>query len=132
VLVNPGFGVDTKWAYQELAATRTSVGPLSQAQQALDRQSRMGWVQLIAAAENDFEAPVFAAHGKLREIKQSLQDHGAEIALLSGSGATVFGVFTDEARARHAQAQFMTEKSVKVFIIPTCSGPLTWRYARSQ
>ena len=132
VLVNPGFGVDTKWAYQELAATRTSVRPLSQAQQALDRQSRMGWVQLIAAAENDFEAPVFAAHGKLREIKQSLQDHGAEIALLSGSGATVFGVFTDEARARHAQAQFVTEKSMKVFVIPTCSGPLAWRYERSQ
>lgn len=132
VLVNPGFGVDTKWAYQELAATRTSVRPLSQAQQALDRQSRMGWVQLIAAAENDFEAPVFAAHGKLREIKQSLQDHGAEIALLSGSGATVFGVFTDEARARHAQAQFVTEKSMKVFVIPTCSGPLAWRYEQSQ
>ena len=132
VLVNPGFGVDTKWAYQELAATRTSVRPLSQAQQELDRQSRMGWVQLIAAAENDFEAPVFAAHGKLREIKQSLQDHGAEIALLSGSGATVFGVFTDEARARHAQAQFVTEKSMKVFVIPTCSGPLAWRYERSQ
>lgn len=132
VLVNPGFGVDTKWAYQELAATRTSVRPLSQAQQALDRQSRMGWVQLIAAAENDFEAPVFAAHGKLREIKQSLQDHGAEMALLSGSGATVFGVFTDEARARHAQAHFLTEKSMKVFVIPTCSGPLAWRYEQSQ
>ncbi len=132
VLVNPGFGVDTKWAYQELAATRTSVRPLSKAQQELDRQSRMGWVQLIAAAENDFEAPVFAAHGKLREIKQSLQDHGAEIALLSGSGATVFGVFTDEACARHAQAQFVTEKSMKVFVIPTCSGPLAWRHERSQ
>ena len=132
VLVNPGFGVDTKWAYQELAATRTSVRPLSKAQQELDRQSRMDWVQLIAAAENDFEAPVFAAHGKLREIKQSLQDHGAEIALLSGSGATVFGVFTDEAHARHAQAHFVTEKSMKVFVIPTCSGPLAWRYERSQ
>jgi 4-diphosphocytidyl-2-C-methyl-D-erythritol kinase len=92
----------------------------------------MGWVHLIAAAENDFEAPVFAAHGKLREIKQSLQDHGAEIALLSGSGATVFGVFTDEARARDAQAQFVTEKSMKVFVAPTCSGPLAWRYERSQ
>ena len=132
VLVNPGYGVDTKWAYQELAATRTSVRPLSKAQQELDRQSRMGWVQLIAAAENDLEAPVFATHGKLREIKQSLQDHGAEIALLSGSGATLFGVFTDEARARHAQAHFVTEKSMKVFVIPTCSGPLAWRYERSQ
>jgi 4-diphosphocytidyl-2-C-methyl-D-erythritol kinase len=127
VLVNPGFGVDTKWAYQELAATRTTVTPLSPVQRELDRQSRVSWAQLIAAAENDFEAPVFAAHGKLREIKRNLQAHGAEIALLSGSGATVFGVFADETRARLAQAHFMSDNSMKVFVTPTCSGPLGWR-----
>ena len=127
VLVNPGFGVDTKWAYQELAATRTSVMPLSPGQRELDRQSRVGWAQLIAAGENDFEAPVFAAHGVLRDIKLTLQTHGAEIALLSGSGATVFGVFADEARARLAQTQFAHESSMKTFLVPTCSGPLAWR-----
>ena len=132
VLVNPGFGVNTKWAYQELAATRAAVRPLSLVQRELDRQSRVSWAQLIAAAENDFEAPVFAAHERLREIKQSLQDHGAEIALLSGSGATVFGVFADEARARQAQAQFAGENLMKVFVAPTCSGPLGWRYERPQ
>jgi 4-diphosphocytidyl-2-C-methyl-D-erythritol kinase len=132
VLVNPGFGVNTKWAYQELAATRTAVTPLSLVQRELDRQSRVSWVQLIAAAENDFETPVFAAHGKLREIKRSLQAHGAEIALLSGSGATVFGVFADEARARQARAQFAGENLMKVFVAPTCSGPLGWRYERPR
>ena len=106
--------------------------PLSLVQRELDRQSRVSWTQLIAAAENDFEAPVFAAHGRLREIKQSLQAHGAEIALLSGSGATVFGVFADEARARLAQAQFVGENLMKVFVAPTCSGPLGWRYAQPQ
>jgi 4-diphosphocytidyl-2-C-methyl-D-erythritol kinase len=128
VLVNPGFGIDTKWAYQELAATRTSVRPLSPAQRELDRQSQVSWAQLIVAAENDFEEPVFAAQGKLREIKQTLQDHGAEIALLSGSGSTVFGVFADEARARLAEAQFVSENQMKVFVVPACSGPLDWRY----
>jgi 4-diphosphocytidyl-2-C-methyl-D-erythritol kinase len=127
VLVNPGFGVDTKWAYQELAARRTTVTPLSPVQRELDRQSRVSWAQLIAAAENDFEAPVFAAHGKLREIKRNLQAHGAEIALLSGSGATVFGVFANETRARLAQAHFVSDNSMKVFVTPTCSGPLGWR-----
>jgi 4-diphosphocytidyl-2-C-methyl-D-erythritol kinase len=128
VLVNPRFGVNTKWAYQELAATRTAVTPLSQVQRELDRQARVSWVQLVAAAENDFEAPVFAAHGILREIKQTLQAHGAEIALLSGSGATVFGVFGNEERARLAQAQFVSENLMDVFVVPTCSAPLGWRY----
>ena len=132
VLVNPGFGVNTKWAYQELAATRTAVTPRSPVQRELERQSRVSWAQLIAMAENDFEAPVFAAHGKLREIKQSLQAHGAEIALLSGSGATVFGVFADEAQARLAQAQFVSENFMNVFVVPTCSGPLGWRYERPR
>ena len=128
VLVNPGFGINTKWAYQELAATRTAVTPLSLVQRELDRQSRVSWAQLIAAAENDFEAPVFDAYGKLREIKRSLQAHGAEIALLSGSGATVFGVFEDEARAQLAHAHVASENLMNVFVVPTCSGPLGWRY----
>ena len=131
VLVNPGFGVNTKWAYQELAATRPAVTPLSPVQQSLDRQSQVSWAQLIAAAENDFEAPVFAAHGKLREIKRNLRNYGAEIALLSGSGATVFGVFASEARARQAQAQFANEISMTAFVASTCSGPLVWRDGRS-
>lgn len=132
VLINPGFGVNTKWAYQELTATRTTVTPLSPVQRELDRQSRVSWTQLIAAAENDFEGPVFAAHGKLREIKRSLQAQGAEVAMLSGSGATVFGIFTDEARARLAQAQFVREDFMKVFVVPTCASPLGWRYELSR
>lgn len=124
VLVNPGFGVNTKWAYQELAATRIGVRPLSPVQREFDRQSRVSWDQLICAAENDFELPVFAAHGKLREIRQSLQAQGAELALLSGSGATVFGVFTDEASARRAWAAFASEKPMAAFVVPTCPGPL--------
>jgi len=132
VLVNPGFGVNTKWAYQELSATRTAVTPLSLVQRELDRQSRVSWAQLIAAAENDFEVPVFAAHGKLQEMKKSLQAYGAEVALLSGSGATVFGVFADEVRARQAQAQFLSEHLMNVVVAPTCSGPLGWRHERPR
>lgn len=124
LLVNPGFGVNTKWAYQELAAARSGVVPLSPVQCELDRQAGVSWPRLIAAAENDFEAPVFAAHGALREIKQRLQAQGAEAALLSGSGATVFGIFADEAGARRAQAAFAGEPQLAVFVVPTCSGPL--------
>ncbi|MDZ4732083.1 MAG: 4-(cytidine 5'-diphospho)-2-C-methyl-D-erythritol kinase [Nitrospirota bacterium] len=131
VLVNPGFEVNTRWAYQELAARRTVVTPLSQVQRELDRQSRVSWAQVIGAAENDFEAPVFTAHGILREIKRELQAQGAEITLLSGSGATVFGVFADEARARLAQAQFVSENLMNVFVVPVCSSPLRWRYERA-
>ena len=127
VLVNPGFGVETKWAYQELAKTREAVRPLSSMHEDLDRQACATWAQVVAAAENDFEAPVFARHESLRRIKQTLLAQGAELALLSGSGATVFGLFHDEGAAHKAEAQFAQEKRLKVFVVPTCSGPLTVR-----
>ncbi len=124
VLVNPGFGVETKWAYNELASTRGGVRSLTPLHQDIDHQQRLAWSQLSAAAENDFESPVFAAHGVLREIKQTLLDHGAGMALLSGSGATVFGLFADEAGARRAAAHFSPDNRLKVFAVSTCSGPL--------
>lgn len=124
VLVNPGFGVETKWAYNELASTRGGVRPLGRLHQEIDHQQRLTWSELSAAAENDFESPVFAAHEVLREIKQTLLDQGADIALLSGSGATVFGLFANEAEARRAEAHFLRDNRLKVYVVLTCSGPV--------
>ena len=98
---------------------------LSDQQAALDREREMSWEQIAQAAENDFEAPVFAAHPDLRAIKRDLFTQGAEAALLSGSGATVFGVFREEARAKHAHTHFQQIPQYKVFVVPTASGPLT-------
>lgn len=124
VLVKPGFGVETKWAYQQLAATRTEVRPLSPDQQAMDRQDRFTWAELSRAAENDFEKPVFARHPLLVQIRRSLLDLGAQCALLSGSGATVFGLFDEESRARRAGDQIKENPGVNVFVVPSGSGPL--------
>ena len=89
--MNPGFSIETKWAYQQLSASRTSVRPLSQALQDLGRRSALNWSEIIQLAENDFEAPVFAQYPALAQIKRQLLRDGAEVALLSGSGATMFG-----------------------------------------
>ncbi|HEY6084743.1 MAG TPA: 4-(cytidine 5'-diphospho)-2-C-methyl-D-erythritol kinase [Nitrospira sp.] len=125
VLINPGFGIETRWAYHELAATRQSVRALSENQEELNRRTQLDWTQLGSAAENDFEDPVFAKHGALREIKRTLLTCGAEMALLSGSGATVFGIFKDERDARRTQAHFHGDKQLKTFAVPTCSHALT-------
>jgi 4-diphosphocytidyl-2-C-methyl-D-erythritol kinase len=124
VLVNPGFSVETKWAYQELSSSRTRVRPLSDLHAALGRESGVSWEQVLEAAENDFEVPVFRAHPGLLEIKRALMAQGAEAALLSGSGATVFGIFRDEGEARQAQAHFETQPRLKVFAVVVSSGPL--------
>jgi 4-diphosphocytidyl-2-C-methyl-D-erythritol kinase len=123
VLVNPGFSVETRWAYQELSAKRTEARPLSDAHLALGGQRQLSWEQILEAAENDFEGPVFKTHPNLREIKEQLLDQGAEGALLSGSGATVFGVFRGEPEAHRALARFRTQSALRSFAVSAASGP---------
>jgi 4-diphosphocytidyl-2-C-methyl-D-erythritol kinase len=123
VLVNPGFSVETRWAYQELSSTRTGVRPLSDRHLALGRERRLSWEQVLEMAENDFETPVFRAHLKLHAIKRALLNQGAEVALLSGSGATVFGVFRGKAEAHRALAHFQTQPDMKVFAVSAGSVP---------
>jgi 4-diphosphocytidyl-2-C-methyl-D-erythritol kinase len=121
VLVNPGFPVETKWAYQQLSTSRTEVQPLLEAHAALGKTSALSWESVLHVAENDFETAVFKAHPALHRIKQKLLTEGAEAALLSGSGATVFGVFHDETAARQAQSNFQTEPHLKVYAVSTPS-----------
>lgn len=122
VLVNPGFPIETKWAYQQLSESRTGVVPVSRSHMALETSPELNWKQVLEIAENDFEVPVFKAYPLLRDIKQQLITQGAEVALLSGSGATVFGVFSTERGARSAQAFFLNEQTFKVFVAETCTG----------
>ena len=125
VLVNPGFPVETKWAYQQLSTTRQRVTPLSGRCAQLESQSRTTWDEVISLALNDFEGPVFATHPVLQEIKLELLNRGAQLALLSGSGATVFGIFQEEAGARQAAAYFHGRAGLKTFVTQTNSG--NWR-----
>lgn len=127
VLVNPGFPVETKWAYRQLSSTRTEVRPLSGPHTALGHEETLAWERVLGAMENDFEAPVFQAHPGLRAIKQRLLAEGAEAALLSGSGATVFGVFADEAGAQGAVARLQADSQLKLYAVPVGSGPLLCR-----
>lgn len=121
VLVNPGFPIGTQWAYQQLSVSRTGVRPLSDVHVALGNASDLSWEEVLQAAENDFETAVFKTHPVLHRIKRQLLAEGAEAALLSGSGATVFGVFRDETTARQTQLSFRTEPQFKVYTVSTPS-----------
>ncbi len=118
VLVNPGFPVATKWAYQQLAATRSAVRPLSPAVVDLNQRSVLDWSDLVPLVENDFEAPVFAHHPVLGQIKRQLLGLGAEVALLSGSGATMFGVFKDQSGAQRAAHECARNPDMTAHAVP--------------
>jgi 4-diphosphocytidyl-2-C-methyl-D-erythritol kinase len=96
LLVNPKIAVSTAWVYQSLELTRG--GELAN----LPRFSVAGSSDLCATLHNDLERVTLRRYPLIAEIKQKLITQGALGALMSGSGATVFGVFADYAAAQAA------------------------------
>jgi 4-diphosphocytidyl-2-C-methyl-D-erythritol kinase len=123
VLINPGFPIETRWAYERLSSTRTGMTTLAPGITNLTGKVQMTWDEVLPLMENDFEAALASTHHILDTMKRELVAHGAEVALLSGSGATVFGVFRNESSAAQArdvlkqQYQWWTA-SVRAGVIP--------------
>jgi 4-diphosphocytidyl-2-C-methyl-D-erythritol kinase len=63
------------------------------------------WSDVAAAAHNDFEDVIFARHPRLGALRQLLEDAGAMIARMTGTGSVVFGAFGDVASAEAAARQ---------------------------
>jgi 4-diphosphocytidyl-2-C-methyl-D-erythritol kinase len=56
----------------------------------------------MSRVENDLEEPCLARHPALRDARSRLEVEGARRSIMSGSGPTVFGVFSSRERARRA------------------------------
>ena len=69
---------------------------------------------------NDFEASVFAIEPEIRLVKEKLLELGAEQALLSGSGASVFAVF-DKEETRQTTLKALEDKNWRKFVVATIS-----------
>ena len=105
LLVTPNIHISTAWAYAQLSGTINS----SRKPVKLYDESSCTVAPLRVLMENDFEPVVFAAYPIVSDLKHDLLKWGAEHALLSGSGSSVFGLFTAERAARDA-AELLQKK----------------------
>ena len=99
-VVMPDYGVSTPEAFAAYDRVGSSIHPDCGAQEAAIRAGDLD--ALCAAAGNALEECSGAKDNEA--IKALLRAHGAVTALMTGSGAAVFGVFRDEAAARAAAA----------------------------
>ena len=102
VLVQPPFGVPTADAYRWY---QDEGGPATRSRSGTQVLRLSGHPSGYAVL-NDLEGPVVARHPQIGQARRRLVEKGAHLALMSGSGSAVFGLFDDRQAARAAAACF--------------------------
>lgn len=106
LLVHPGFGVSTPWAYRNLARFPAHLnGERGRAQRLVEKLNVS-----LADAKPDFynslEAPVLEKYPLLGLFRDFLGENGATVAMMSGSGSTVFALIEGKKRAEETIEKF--------------------------
>jgi len=91
IVVTPNVWISTRAAYADLDAAN-----LTSADTERILLNYRFEAEIPANTVNDFEKTVFAAFSEIADVKAKLLELGAQWALMSGSGASVFGIFENE------------------------------------
>ena len=91
IVVAPNVKVSTREAYEALEAVSLTTGDSER----ILLNYHIDMVEPLEAG-NDFEKTVFAAFPEIASVKATLLEFGAKEALMSGSGASVFGIFENK------------------------------------
>ena len=108
LLVNPSFGISTKWAYEHWAKTAAEsrlTGKFPEVSLLLRALAEGDLASVAQCLFNSLEVPSIRKFPVLGLIKKSMCENGAAGALMSGSGATVFGLFANKASAEQSARQ---------------------------
>jgi 4-diphosphocytidyl-2-C-methyl-D-erythritol kinase len=110
VLIQPGFGIATPWAYQQLGrfpeALNGQPGRADKLIAALESRDMPSAARLFY---NSLEAPALEKYPLLQLFQDFFRSHGAAGALMSGSGSTTFAV-VDSPRAAENLAEKLKAK----------------------
>lgn len=101
LIAKPSVSVSTKSVYQKLKLDEHTVHPDIDALVSGIRNQDLG--EVCAHMGNLLESVTIPNHPVIERIKKRMLESGARIAMMSGSGPTVFGLFDREQTARRAQ-----------------------------
>ncbi len=106
LLIYPGFGIETAWAYQQMARFPEALNGTPGRGQALAKVLQEE--DLAAASQqfyNSLEAPALEKYPLLAMYQDFVRGHGAKATLMSGSGSTTFAIADNEPAARVLEQQ---------------------------
>jgi 4-diphosphocytidyl-2-C-methyl-D-erythritol kinase len=106
LVATPAIQVSTAWAYSSL-----KLGDKRKRSKLKDLLS--GSIRDLGSLRreltNDFEETVFQQYPEILKLKEKILSGGAELALMSGSGSSVFGFFSTAERASALASELSTD-----------------------
>lgn len=112
VLVNPGFAISSAWAYNNLNLRLTKRTRNTSIDELIKPPPHLN--ELLC---NDLEIAVRGRYPVIQEMKDALLLNGAKAALMSGSGPTVFGVFSNKEKAQNVFKILRSRYNWRVFLV---------------
>ena len=105
LIAKPTVSVSTREASSHIQCHPHAAGTLAAAADSLaqgvaDKGHRLR--QLADVLVNDFEAAIFPRHPAVAQLKADFYQQGADFAAMSGSGAAVYALFSEQERCRSA------------------------------
>ncbi len=127
ILVHPGFGISTPWAYQQLVRhPEARHGAPGRAARLVERLQTDA---TAAAAEfyNSLEAPALPKYPLLTLFQKFFRAEGAVGTLMSGSGSSTFALTRDKEAAARILERFHTRFGTEIWscAIPLDSGDIS-------
>ena len=110
LLIHPGFGISTPWAYKNLARFPVALnGQNGRAQKLISLLQGSDLKAAVPQFYNSLEAPAFEKFPILQLYKEFLLAGGASAALMSGSGSTTFAICENVPAAESLADKFRTK-----------------------
>lgn len=100
VVAKPDFGVSTQEVYSGLQWEQIALHPNTQAM--LGALSENDFSSICSGLGNVLEDVTLKAYPEVKVLKDKMVQYGAQGALMSGSGPTVFGIFKTQEKAEDA------------------------------
>ena len=117
LVAKPDINVSTKFVYEHLDAAGVEKHPdIDGIVAAIAEGDLQGVTERM---ENVLESVTIPAHPVIDVIKGRMMELGAENSLMSGSGPTVFGIFTEKEQAGKAYEKIKNEELAKQIFVTT-------------
>ena len=111
LIAKPAINVSTKFVYENLKLNDTTVHPDMQKLIADIKEKDL--YKIAADMGNVLETVTERENPIITQLKNLMKEQGATGALMSGSGPTVFGIFTEEEKARSCFQKIQEENLAK-------------------